>query len=653
MGFLKLSVIQYSILLSWAGFLTGRDMPLLTLRDVHIDFGARALLQGVNFSLEKGRKYCLLGRNGQGKSTLLKFIAGEIPCDAGERILSDGVRIAMMQQFVPEGIERSVREHLTRGLGEVGEALWQHAEALARGDDQTALQRWQPVIERHDGWSLLNRVEAVISRLGLHGDAHLSQLSGGNKRKVNLAQALLGEPDVLLLDEPTNHLDIEAILWLQKYIASLHCAVVFVTHDRAFLRAVADAIVELDRGQLHAYDCNYDTYLRRREQRLEAEAAEWARLDKKLSEEEIWVRQGIKARRTRARGRVNELERLRNERRQRRTREKQASAEVNLAEASGKKVIVAHKLNFAYGGHTLVRDFSTRIFRGDKVGIIGPNGVGKTTLVRLLTGQLQPDSGSVKLGTQLHMAHFDQLRDSLNLDDTVQNNLQLGSDEVLINGRARHVISYLQDFLFSADKIRGPASVLSGGERSRLLLARLFARPANVLILDEPTNDLDMETLDMLEDLLFDFNGTVLLISHDRDFIDRIATQTLVFAGDGRIEEYVGGYSDYLRQRPREETSADNPAEDAGATTAHNRRQKKSGLSYKYQRELNQLPGEIEALEAKLEALNERMCAADFYQQDGETIQQVSQQVKTLQDELAQKYARWERLEGMRDDQEM
>ena len=625
-------------------------MTLLSFDQVSIDFGEKLLLDAVNLTIEKGQKLALIGRNGEGKSTILRIMSGQTTVDAGEVIRRDGLVVAMMAQFADADSQRSIEHYLYDGLGEIGEVLYQYQQALIGQPDDPRLADWQHAIEAADAWSFMHEVESVISRLQLQKDMLLSELSGGLKRRVNLARALVQKPDILLLDEPTNHLDIETIIWLQKLLQDLPCALVFVTHDRAFLQAVANGVIELDRGHLHSYACDYRTYLKRREERLNAELAEWERADKKLTQEEIWVRQGVKARRTRSKKRVEDLQALRTQRRERRTLAKDPKAAINMAEASGKKVMVAHKVGYGYDDALLIENFSSKIFRGDKVGIIGPNGVGKTTLVKLLTGELQPQQGSVKLGTGLELAYFDQMKQSIDPNLTVHENLLLGTDFVDINGKSRHVISYLQDFLFSAEKIRSPASVLSGGEQSRLLLARLFARPANVLVLDEPTNDLDMESLDLLQDLLMAFDGTVLLISHDRDFLDQVATQTLVFEktaeGHYCINEYVGGYEDYLRQRPNIEVVKKEPGK-TKQTSATPRSRDKQKLTYNLKRELQKLPQKIEKLEAEVAALTERMCAADFYQQDQAEIQKVTAECKQKQDELQEKYARWDALESL------
>jgi len=629
-------------------------MALINFDNVYLDFGGKPILDGVNLSIERGQKWALIGRNGEGKSSLLNVIHGKEPIEGGEIKRQSGLKVAKMQQSAASaGADVSVRDFLLQALGTVGQQL----AAYEQTEDVDKMMKLQQQIDDAEGWTLLNELDSVITQLRLEADANVQSLSGGVRRRLNLAAALVQSPDILLLDEPTNHLDIESIVWLQNLIKGLHCAVILVTHDRAFLRAVANGVLELDRGDLYAYDCDYDTFLQRQDLRLENEAKEWDRLDKKLSEEEVWVRQGIKARRTRSDSRLQDLYKLRDERKQRREKTGAAKADINVAEAGGKKVITAYKVDFSYGDQTILEDFSTKIVRGDKVGIIGPNGVGKTTLVNLLLGELEPNAGSIKLGTGIQVAYFDQLKQDINDKDTVQNNLQLGTDFVTINGKPKHVISYLQDFLFSPEKVRGPASVLSGGERSRLMLARLFARPANLLVMDEPTNDLDMETLDLLQELLLDFPGTVLLISHDRDFIDQVCTQTLVFEnpqdGGYEINEYIGGYQDYLRQRKlpaaqpdkadRKDLSNKSVAKKPPAGQSSSTRNR---LLFHEQKELKQLPSEIDQLEADINQLSEQTCAPDFYQQDAETIKKVTTELADLEQQLEEKFNRWDELEA-------
>jgi ATP-binding cassette subfamily F protein uup len=621
-------------------------MAILSILDVSLDFGAEPLLDHINFSIDKGQKICLIGRNGEGKSSLMKLLTGQIPLEHGEIRKHGSAKVSMMEQQVPTNQDNNdIYTLVAKALGETGKDIIDYHHAL--NHDLDTIDAIGERITASDSWGLLNTIETVISQLNLDKDQPFNQLSGGVKRRVVLARALVQEPDLLLLDEPTNHLDIDTILWLEKFVKNLNIAVLFITHDRAFLKNIATGILELDRGKIHYYDCDYATYLVRKEARLDAEDKENKLFDKNLAKEEVWIRQGIKARRTRNEGRVRELKKLRIIRSQRREQSANAQVQINIAEKSGKKVITAENISYGWqdgdNTKTLFKKFSAKIRRGDKIGIIGKNGVGKTTLVNILLGELQPITGTVKHGMGLEIAYFDQLKGELNLEDTVANNLNQGTDEIIINGKPTHVISYLQKFLFRPDKIRAPAKVLSGGERSRLLLARLFARPANVLVLDEPTNDLDMETLDLLQEQLYEFPGTVLLISHDRDFIDKIATQTYVFEGIGHIQEYVGGYQDYLLQRPEEQkthvTKEKKGKPSKTNTTIVNK------LTFKEQYELDNLPKEIDKLESQLEEINATMAQADFYQKDAHTIKQTTQKQKKITDELALKYARWDELE--------
>src|SRR4249919_413327 len=580
---------------------------ILQLQNVDFGVGGPLLLQDVNLSIERAERLCIVGRNGAGKSTLLRLIAGEAQPDDGE-VRRFGSRVAGLAQEVPAGLQGTVFDVVAAGLGELGTLLARYHHLLHDGDtpDMEALGEVQSRIEAGHGWGLEAKVEQVLERLGLPEDVEFSALSGGMKRRVLLAQALVAGPDLLLLDEPTNHLDIESIAWLEQFLLDFPGSVVFVTHDRAFLRRLATRIVEIDRGAVTSWPGDYDNFLRRREERMHAEAQANALFDKKLAQEEVWIRQGIKARRTRNEGRVTALKAMRRERASRR----EQSGNVNLAAAaagkSGKKVIEAKHLGFGFGERTLVADFSTVIQRGDKLGLIGPNGSGKTTLLKLLLGQLQPQRGEVNQGTNLEIAFFDQLRSALREDWNALDNVSEGREFIEINGSRKHVLGYLQDFLFSPDRARAPITKLSGGERNRLLLAKLFARPSNLLVMDEPTNDLDVETLELLEELLADYPGTLILVSHDRDFLDNVVTCTVVMEGEGGVGEYVGGYSDWLRQRPAARQAATTsprltpqvektptPVAAPAATAA------KRKLSFKDQRELEALPGLIESLEAE------------------------------------------------------
>jgi ATP-binding cassette subfamily F protein uup len=631
-------------------------MALLTFRDVVVTYGNPPLLDRVSFQIERGERLCLVGRNGAGKSTLLRLVSGELTPDDGQITRNQGLRIARLEQEVPRDATGSVFDVVASGLGQAGELLRRyHAITHAIAEDPSAarmneLERCQHELEAVDGWDMNQRVEATLSRLQLDPEVAMSALSGGLKRRVLLARALVGDPDLLLLDEPTNHLDIEAITWLEEFLLDWNGALLFITHDRAFLQRLATRIIELDRGRLTDWPGDYDTYLRRKQEALEAEERQNAQFDKKLAQEEAWIRQGIKARRTRNEGRVRALKQLREERRERRGQVGKARMQIQEAERSGKIVVEAEDVCFEYGGQPVIRDLTTTIMRGDKVGIIGPNGAGKTTLLRLLLGDIEPRAGRIKRGANLEIAYFDQYRAILDEDKTVQENVGEGRDMLTINGQPRHVLSYLQDFLFTPQRARQPVRALSGGERNRLLLARLFTRPSNVLVLDEPTNDLDADTLDLLEELLMDYAGTVLLVSHDRAFLDHVVTSTLVFEGDGVVNEYVGGYEDWLRQRrvPADTPAAARPVAAPAAERQGPAPAKAARLTYKDQRELDQLPARIEALEAEQAGLHETMADPGFYQQGAEAMADAQARLARLESELEAAYARWEALEALR-----
>ncbi|MBD3820772.1 MAG: ATP-binding cassette domain-containing protein [Thiotrichales bacterium] len=632
-------------------------MALLFLRDMQLSYGTQTLLDHIHFQIEPNERVCIVGRNGEGKSTLLKVIEGSIEADDGSRIVQDGIKIAKLQQEVPHDMHGSVFHIISQGLGDIGELIEQfhqlsHEVAENYSDEVLdKMTKAQQKIEAADGWGFSQRVETVISKLGLPADAEFSSLSGGMKRRVLLAKALVQEPDILLLDEPTNHLDIPSIQWLEDFLKNLNCSLVFITHDRAFLQALATRIVELDRGSLSNWECDYQTYLQRKEEKMEAEAKSNAEFDKKLAQEETWIRQGIKARRTRNEGRVRALEKLREEHKARRSVQGKAQLQSNVGDKSGKQVIEVEALSFAWPNQTVVQDFSTMVMRGDKVGIIGENGCGKSTLLNLLLGKLEPQSGSVKLGTNLQIAYFDQHRAQLDEEAPVIESVLEESDYIEINGQRKHVMGYLQDFLFSPERARQPVKALSGGERNRLLLARVFAKPSNLLILDEPTNDLDVETLELLEELLLNYQGTVLIVSHDRAFLNSVVTSSIVFDAPGIVNEYVGGYDDWLRQRPEgftalhaanEKPTADKQASNASSTTTDKPKTKK--LSFNEQREYDALPGLIESLEQALEQAAEKMSEADFYQQEG--YQQVLDDMAKHEAELEQAFERWEILEA-------
>ncbi len=642
-------------------------MPLLHFQNVDYSVGGPLLLEQINFTIDPGERVCIVGRNGAGKSTLMRLIADEIKPDDGEIRVQGGVVVARMAQEVPQDTQGSVFDVVAQGLGELGALLAQYHHAVHDGD-MDAMAAAQTQIEARRGWDLDRRVSQVLERLELPEEADFSALSGGMKRRVLLGQALVCTPDILLLDEPTNHLDIEAIDWLEGFLKSCNGSLVFVTHDRSFLRALATRIVEIDRGQLTSWPGDYDNYLRRREERLHAQAQENARFDKLLAQEEVWIRQGIKARRTRNEGRVRALKAMRVERAARRELTGKVKMEAAGAQASGKKVIEMTGVAQAFGDKVILRDASTTILRGDRIGIIGPNGSGKSTLLKILLGELTPDSGSVEQGTQLQIAYFDQHRSQLDETRNAIENVAGGADFVEINGSRKHIIGYLQDFLFSPERARAPITRLSGGERNRLLLARLFAQPSNVLVMDEPTNDLDVETLELLEELLLDYKGTLLLVSHDRDFLDNVVTSTLALEGEGRLAEYVGGYSDWLRRRamPRQGAKAtsmdarlrghDEPKNSAtmdARLRGHDEQKPsppapaaKKKLSFKEQRELEQLPDRIEQLESDIAARTEAMNAPAFFQQDSAAIVSANDTLAALQAELDAAYARWEALDG-------
>ena len=636
-------------------------MALLSFTDVSLAYGLNPLLDKVSFQLDRGERVCLIGRNGTGKSSLMRLVTGEQPADEGERWFAPGLKIGQLPQELPEAGSATVYEVVAAGLEGVGELLAEY-HSLVTGEmgdaELVKLEKVQSQLESKDGWRLDQLVQTTLTRLGLPEDKRMSELSGGWRRRVLLAQALVSEPDVLLLDEPTNHLDIHTIAWLEDVLLDFRGAVLFITHDRQFLQALATRILELDRGQLIDWKGDYRSFLEHKEQQLEAEATANALFDKKLAQEEVWIRQGIKARRTRNEGRVRALKAMRDERAQRMERQGKASFQLETADASGKRVIELEDVSFAWPDQfPLIRDLTTHVIRGDRIGLIGNNGSGKSTLLKIMLGQLQPSSGSVKHGTKLEVAYFDQLRDQLDLEKTVIDNLSEGRDFIEIDGKQRHVISYLGDFLFSPERTRTPVKALSGGERARLLLARLFSKPANVLVLDEPTNDLDVETLELLEEVLDSFKGTVLLVSHDRAFLDNVVTSCLVFEGKGNVREYVGGYADWLRQGGRIEMLAEwgddaepqvaEPAPVVEAPKAAEAAPAKVKLSYKQQRELDALPGVLEKLEAELENLQQQVADPQFYQLPHDQTAPVLAALENKQEELDQSLERWAELEEM------
>ena len=629
-------------------------MTLLTLDDVSLAYGHLPLLSHVNFRIEKGERVCLVGRNGTGKSTLFRVLSGQAQPDDGEMWQQQTLRVSYLEQEVPEDRPVTVYEVVAEGLGDMGRLLAAyHQAAVALNENPSAsmdeLHRLQQKIEASDGWNISQKIDTVLSKLRLPADRKLASCSGGIRRRVMLARALVSEPDLLLLDEPTNHMDIAAILWLEQFLLAYQGALIFITHDRTFLAHLATRIIELDRGVLSSFPGSYDYYLRKKEEMLEIEQRANAKFDKQLAAEEAWIRRGIKARRTRNEGRVKALEMLRKARAQRIDVQGKASIDMQTGEKSGKLVADLNHVNFEYGEHKIITDFTSRILRGDRVGIIGPNGSGKSTLLKLILGELKPTSGRITFGTKLEIAYFDQHRALLDLNKTVRENIGGSGDYIVFNGKQRHVIGYLKQFLFPPERIDSPVKTLSGGERNRLMLAKMFTQPANMLVLDEPTNDLDVDTLELLEDLLTDFNGTLLLVSHDRTFLDNIVTSTIAFEADGGVREYVGGYEDWLRQRKEDEAAEVKPAlapVEKAPRAEKPVAQAKKKLSYKEQRELEQLPQQIEEQEQALHQLEAQMSDPGFYQQDKQAIAATLAEVETLRDKLKHAYQRWEQLDA-------
>ena len=623
-------------------------MALLTLRNISLSYGHPTLLDDITLTLQPKQRVCLMGRNGEGKSTLLKVIANETLPDTGERLLHKGAQIARLEQEVPHDVTGTVYDVIATGLGSTAALVAAYhtaSQALQTDTSEQAMQRLasaQQAMEAADGWQFAQQIESVISRMRLPAEAEFQALSGGMQRRVLLARALVCDPELLLLDEPTNHLDIEAIEWLENFLLDWPGCLVFITHDRGFLQRLATRIIELDRGHISDFPGDYANYQRRRAEMDNAEAQQQARFDKRLAQEETWIRQGIQARRTRNEGRVRQLKTMRTDYQARRKRQGQVNLNLNVAERSGKLVCEATQVTFAWQDHVILSDFSTTLMRGDRIGIIGPNGCGKSTLLNLLLGKLQPTTGQVRLGTKLEIAYFDQMRDQLDDQTTVLDNVAGGSDHVTINGKQKHIISYLADFLFPPARCRQPVKALSGGERNRLLLAKLFTQPANILVLDEPTNDLDLETLELLEELLLNFSGTLILVSHDRTFLDHVVTSTLVFAGDGCVQSYVGGYTDWLQQRPTAKTIPDAPQTTKPPAPI---RPQTTKPSYQIQRELAALPGKIETLETNLDARQQQLAQA-YQKEQADHCQQLQTQVQHLEKELQTAYARWEALEA-------
>nr|WP_284041455.1 ATP-binding cassette domain-containing protein [Halomonas olivaria] len=633
---------------------------MLRLEQLQLAYGTQVLLNRADLTVEKGERLALVGRNGTGKSTLLKLVAGDIQADDGSIWRAPGLKIGVLAQELPESSGMTIFDMVAQGLPEAGELLSEYQHLINDPNpNMQCMATLQTRIEAIDGWSFHQRIDVVLTRLGLPPETEMSSLSGGWRRRVALARALVSKPDLLLLDEPTNHLDLDTIAWLEEQLLAFNGAVLLITHDRAFLSKLATNILELDRGKLGRYPGNYAEYQARKQHELEVEARENAEFDKKLAQEETWIRQGIKARRTRNEGRVRALEAMRNERSQRRERQGTANLTVDSGERTGKRVVELKGVTQRFGDEVILRNVNLEVMRGDRIGFLGRNGAGKTTLLKILLGELTPTEGSVQLGTNLKVAYFDQLRAGLEPEKTVYDNVAQGSDRVSVGGRDRHVMSYLQDFLFTPDRVRQPVKALSGGESNRLLLAKLFTQPANVLVLDEPTNDLDMETLELLEELLLDFDGTLLLVSHDRTFMDNVVTSMLAFEGQGCVREYVGGYTDWIRQggklppapwegaarQQTEPTSA--PAEKSPESAPAEPTKKAVKLSYKLQRELDALPAEIERLESEVETLEQEMGDPAFYQQEAGVVTSRLQALEKVQKTLDEAMERWMELEAM------
>jgi ABC transport system ATP-binding/permease protein len=629
-------------------------MPLLRLDSVSLAYGHLPLLSQVDFQIDAGERVCLVGRNGAGKTTLFRVITGAAVPDEGEVWRAEALRVAHLEQEVQPDTAQTIFEVVAGGLGELGALLTEYHQTAhgAEAAESASLQRLghiQARIEARGGWNTNQKVETVLTRLNLAQDVRLADCSGGTRRQVMLARALVSEPDLLLLDEPTNHLDINAITWLEKYLLHYNGAVMFITHDRTFVRRLATRIVELDRGHLTSFPGDFDAYFKKKDELFEIEERASAKFDKKLAEEEAWIRRGIKARRTRNEGRVRALQTLRREKAQRLEAQGKARFGIDIGVQSGKLVVDLRRVSFGYGDQTIIRDLSTRILQGDRVGIVGPNGSGKSTLLKLILGELKPTGGEVVLGTRLQLAYFDQHRRILDPEKTVRENLS-DSDFVTVRGRSRHVIGYLKDFLFPPQRIDSPVQALSGGERNRLLLAKIFTKSANMIVLDEPTNDLDVDTLELLEELLTEYEGTLLLVSHDRTFLDNVVTSTLVFEGEGRFNEYAGGYDDWERyQRQIPDAPAQTPKRtpvpppSIQAEAKHEGKTRK--LTYKEQRELEALPERIEALEEEQADLRARMGDAGFYRQSRDEISAAVRRLETVGQELEACYGRWQELD--------
>ncbi|MDB2330128.1 ABC transporter ATP-binding protein [Alteromonas sp.] len=643
-------------------------MSILQLKNITVIYGNPPLLDGIELVVQPKERVCLVGRNGSGKSTLMKVIAGDIIADDGQRIIENNTVVARLEQDPPQTTDISLFDYVAEGLADIGETLknYFHQTRLVGEDPSEAnlnkLQRLQETLEARDAWQFEQQIEQTLTMLKLDAETSLSTLSGGWRRKAALARALVRSPDLLLLDEPTNHLDIEMIKWLETSLSNYKGAIVFVSHDRAFIRSMATRIVDLDRGSITSYPGNYETYLEKKQQDLEIEASQNAEFDKKLAQEEVWIRQGIKARRTRNEGRVRALKKLRDERKARRAVQGSALVNQHQAARSGKMVFEVSDLTFSIENNLIVKDLNLNVLRGDKLALIGPNGSGKSTLIKLLLGELEADAGNCKRGTNLEVAYFDQHRHGLDLEQTVIDAVGDGKRDLMVNGHPRHVISYLQDYLFEPERVNAPVKSLSGGEKNRLMLAKLMLKPSNLLVLDEPTNDLDVETLEMLETLLNEYTGTVLLVSHDREFVDNVANSCVVFEGNGALREFIGGYSDMeawykerdlrvqdvIKEEKAKVKNETNSLSQSPSAKPSPRKTKK--LSYKDQRELESLPLEIEQLEESLAELQTQVNDPEFFKQESDVTAKALASLTDKENILSQKYARWDELESMLED---
>lgn len=633
-------------------------MELLRFQQACLAFGTNPILDHVDFSLFSGERVCLVGRNGAGKSSMLKLLTGQQNLDDGQIVVNTGVVLSRLEQDPPAKMDVKIADFIREGAGDLAQIAQQFytlSENLdgASDADYRLFEKLQSEMDTRDGWGLETRVADLCQQFDMNPDASLATLSGGWLRKAALARALAARPDILLLDEPTNHLDVAAIQWLEQFLLNFSGAIIFISHDRAFIRALATRIIDLDRGQLTSHPGNYQEYLDRKQKMLEDEQQHNALFDKKLAEEEVWIRQGIKARRTRNEGRVRALKALRRERAERVETLGKVDFNIEQADRSGKLVFETKAVSCGFNGKTVIDQLDLLVMRGDRIALVGPNGVGKSTLIKLLLGDYKHDSGEIKRGTNIEVAYFDQHRIALDLEATVQDNVSEGKQEITQNGKSRHVLSYLQDFLFPPARARTPVKALSGGEKNRLLLAKLFARPSNLLILDEPTNDLDVETLELLEDILQQYQGTVLLVSHDREFVNNTVTSSLLFAGEGRIIEIAGGYDDVIAYQQRMQTPAATAQKVTKASQAITEEipaqasvSSAKKLSYKEQRELEQLPALLEQLETELEALQQKVNDAEFFKQSAEQTQTTLNQLQQIESKLAQAYARWEELDA-------